>query len=344
MSEYDFGPDAGFVSSGFAIGRSSGVGCGNRAPQPVIPVFIWSPTDDELACGAAGRWWLHQSLTTLAGDLEKHGSRLIPPRPAVETISQLARETSAGAVYWGRCYEPAAREVGREMKETLSSAGIEARSLNTALLSSLGKFANRFKTPFQVFTPYWRACLARGEPGHASGPPQVAAPGSLAEIRNTRKIRPRTQDRLGRRAARTLEARRARSSRAGSQASDHRAGRLRNQAAIGGVLTECRSFHRICTLARSAHDKSGMPFKKSRTSRSPQLRQHPKRTCVNWYGESSPTICCSMRRIPASSRCVTSLPGSAGVKIPMRYEPGSGQTGYPIVDAGMRVLGHRLDA
>ena len=35
---------------------------------PVIPVFAWTPIEDgQWAPGGASRWWLHASLTALAG-------------------------------------------------------------------------------------------------------------------------------------------------------------------------------------------------------------------------------------------------------------------------------------
>ena len=44
----------------------------------VIPVFIDSAAEEgEWQPGAASRWWLHQSLESLAAALEQRGSRLV---------------------------------------------------------------------------------------------------------------------------------------------------------------------------------------------------------------------------------------------------------------------------
>jgi deoxyribodipyrimidine photo-lyase len=67
---------------------------------PVIPVYV---LDDETPkhrkMGGASRWWLHHSLTSLARDLERLGSRLILRRGvAADVIAAIAAETGASAV------------------------------------------------------------------------------------------------------------------------------------------------------------------------------------------------------------------------------------------------------
>ncbi len=129
---------------------------------PVIPIYIldeagegrWSP-------GGASRWWLHHSLAALAAALEKRGSRLILAQGgAAEVLRELIRATRAGAVYWNRRYEPAIIARDRDIKGELTRTGIEAASYNSALLFEPHTIANQQKKPFQVFTPFWRHCLA----------------------------------------------------------------------------------------------------------------------------------------------------------------------------------------
>jgi deoxyribodipyrimidine photo-lyase len=46
--------------------------------EPVIPVYLWAPEEEGVWLpGAASRWWLHQSLTSLDAQLQKCGSRLV---------------------------------------------------------------------------------------------------------------------------------------------------------------------------------------------------------------------------------------------------------------------------
>jgi deoxyribodipyrimidine photo-lyase len=134
--------------------------------SPVIPVFIWAPEEEgPWPPGAASRWWLGRSLAKLSRELENRGSRLIVRRgPSGEALGRLAEESGASAVFWNRRYEPAAvaRDSGVESK--LRELGLLFRSFNGNLLFEPGAILNQSGQPFQVFTAFWRACLARPTP------------------------------------------------------------------------------------------------------------------------------------------------------------------------------------
>jgi len=138
------------------------------------------------APGAASRWWLHQSLRSLDGSLRAQGSRLVIRRgPTLDTLVALARECRAGAVFWNRRYEPAV--VGRDAncQAALRGAGLETGDFNAALLQEPWAVQNRSGKPFQVFTPFWRHCLAEANPTDPSSAPRrmpapVRWPKSLA--------------------------------------------------------------------------------------------------------------------------------------------------------------------
>jgi deoxyribodipyrimidine photo-lyase len=133
---------------------------------PVVPVFIWSPEDEgDWPPGGASKWWLHQSLAALDADLHKTGSRLIIRRgPTLDALRALAKETDAKAVFWNRCYEPAVIAHDTKVKEALKSDGLEVQSFNAALLHEPWTIQNQSGKPFQVFTPFWKHCLAKPDP------------------------------------------------------------------------------------------------------------------------------------------------------------------------------------
>ncbi len=133
----------------------------------VIPVFIHAPGEEApWAPGAASTWWLHHSLERIALDLRGLGSRR---RLRVADDSQgelwaLARECGAHRIVWNRRYEPAIIARDQKIKAALRASGIAADSFNAALLHEPWDIANKSGAPYQVFTPYWRQCLSRGEP------------------------------------------------------------------------------------------------------------------------------------------------------------------------------------
>ena len=134
--------------------------------QPVLPVYI---LDDETPgawrTGGAARWWLHHSLAALSRDLDALGVPLVLRRgDSRQIIADLVSETGAAAVYWNRCYEPFARKRDETIKAALKQDGVAARSFNSALLHEPWTVENKAGEPFRVYSAFWRACLAKGEP------------------------------------------------------------------------------------------------------------------------------------------------------------------------------------
>ncbi|QDT52488.1 Deoxyribodipyrimidine photo-lyase [Caulifigura coniformis] len=134
-----------------------------RRGGPVIPVFILDETaEGEWPPGGASKWWLHHSLEKLDDDLKSLGSRLILRNGRTETeLSRLADETGATAVHCHRRYEPAARKIERDVATRLTKDGVEFESFPGHLLFEPDDIRTQQDRPYQVFTPYWKACQKR---------------------------------------------------------------------------------------------------------------------------------------------------------------------------------------
>lgn len=143
--------------------------------EPVIVLYLrdeQSPRARPL--GEASRWWLHGSLTALAADLaDLGGSLTLRQGSAADVLPQLVADTGAGAVFWNRRYG-ALREVDAALKSRLTAAGITVTSFAASLLYEPWKITSGSGEPYRVFTPFWRACLASGDPR-----PPLPAPASL---------------------------------------------------------------------------------------------------------------------------------------------------------------------
>ncbi len=145
----------------------------------VIPVFIHAPEEEApWQPGGASHWWLHQSLASLRSRLQGIGSKLIIRRgPTLATLRALAKETGSGAIFWNRRYEPAITARDAELKKTLRDEGLKVESFNAALLNEPWTIANQSGKPFQVFTPFWKNCLMDLEPASPlTAPKSLAAP------------------------------------------------------------------------------------------------------------------------------------------------------------------------
>jgi len=145
--------------------------------MPVVCVYV---LDDESpgvrAPGGASRWWLHHSLTALSAALDALGASLTIRRgPAERVIGDLLAETAAAAVFWNRRYGEAERTVDEAIKTQARDDGREASSFGANLLFEPWTIRTGSGTPFSVYTPFWRACLASPEPRKP-----LDAPGSIA--------------------------------------------------------------------------------------------------------------------------------------------------------------------
>lgn len=144
--------------------------------EPVIPIFIWTPEDEgNWPLGAASRWWLHQSLLQLTEQLEGIRSKLIirEGKTALTELLALIEQTGAGGVYWTRRYEPACIERDKRIKVELRQRNLIAESFNGQLLFEPWEIQSKEGRPYQVFTAFWKCCLARHEPDEPEPAPRT---------------------------------------------------------------------------------------------------------------------------------------------------------------------------
>jgi deoxyribodipyrimidine photo-lyase len=81
-------------------------------------------------------------------------------------------ETGAGQVVWNRLYEPAVIARDKLIKNTLRQDGVTVNSYNGNLLFEPWTIENQQGQPYQVFTPYYRSCSAYGSPSSPTAAPK----------------------------------------------------------------------------------------------------------------------------------------------------------------------------
>ena len=144
--------------------------------RPVIPVYIREPAATERGpLGGAQEWWLHHSLAALQTALEGLGSRLILRQGnALTVLEKLIEETNAEAVGWNRRYDPTGIKVDTQIKKSLRTKGIGANSFAGQLLHEPTRLRTGAGDHYKTYTPFWRAFEQSGEP-----PFPIEAPAKL---------------------------------------------------------------------------------------------------------------------------------------------------------------------
>lgn len=138
----------------------------------IVPIYILDTVNaGQWSLGAASRWWLHHSLTALNASLDGHLQCFCGDPRTV--IPQLVQQWSIDRVVWNRCYEPWRIQRDTALRQSLTEQGIEVDSFNASLLWEPWQVCKQDGSPYKVFTPYYRkGCLASGSPGQPGARPR----------------------------------------------------------------------------------------------------------------------------------------------------------------------------
>jgi deoxyribodipyrimidine photo-lyase len=310
--------------------------------RKVVPVFVLDDTaPGRWALGGAQRWWLHHSLAALAADLAEAGAPLVlRPGGTRGVLADLVRETGAAEVHAGYPVEPWARRLTDALAAELP---VPLRLHKTQTLFGPEEIRTGSGGPYGAFSPFARACRARdGVPPPLPAPRRIpGVSGVRSESLDSWRLLPRRPDWAGGLRATWAE------------------------NAVGEAPGEAGAQRRLHKFVRSGlqhYDRSrNFPGRDGVSMLSPRLH----------FGEISPG--------EAWHACERADPAAAGARawtdellwrefsahllwhhpeltekplrpafaaMPWRHDPAAlrawqrGETGVPIVDAGMRQLWH----
>lgn len=160
------------LAAACAAERSAGAGV---AAGRVVALYVLDEVSPGVRpLGGAAKWWLHHSLDSLAASLARLGIDLVLRRgPAEAVVPAVAAELAAAVpdraaaadsspvpapvrVVWNRRYGGAEREIDTRIKQGLRAAGFGANSFAGGLLHEPWKVATDAGTPYRVFSAFWR--------------------------------------------------------------------------------------------------------------------------------------------------------------------------------------------
>ncbi len=124
----------------------------------VLPLYIYEKNTSLI--GDAQTWWLHHSLQALKKSLldELNLELILRQGKPLHILTELLVKHSIEAVYWNRCYEPQRIERDKNIKKILSSQQYQVQSFNASLLHEPWIIYNQQGEFYKVFTPYWKKC------------------------------------------------------------------------------------------------------------------------------------------------------------------------------------------
>ncbi len=131
---------------------------------PVIVVYVHTNEPTRWSGGGASNWWLHHSLSAFSASLKACGAQLLILRgKPLDTLRELIERSKARALVWNRRYEPDSITTDAAIKATLKQDGIEVHSFAGNVCFEPWTVVKSDNTPYRVFTAWWRAAQA-GQP------------------------------------------------------------------------------------------------------------------------------------------------------------------------------------
>lgn len=125
----------------------------------IIPIYILDETQNP-EMGGASRWWLRNSLLDLNKNLDDK-LNIYKGNPK-DIIEKIVKNNDVSSVFWNRCYDRHRIEADSKIKESLIFSGIECKSFNASLLFEPWEILKDDKTPYKVFTPFYKnGCLSK---------------------------------------------------------------------------------------------------------------------------------------------------------------------------------------
>ena len=136
-------------------------------------IYIDDVAETLRPMGGATLWWLDKSLRNISREIAAHGGRLILRRGnPLEILSEVIDATGANAVFWNRRYGAAEREIDAEIKQKLSDRKVAVESFNGSLLTEPWTQKTGSGSYYRVFTPYWKNVRANFTPAQALPTPK----------------------------------------------------------------------------------------------------------------------------------------------------------------------------
>jgi len=127
--------------------------------EEVIPVYILSPwSRPHRWTGPMRQEFLCGCLESLNGNLKSIGSRLIIRQgDPLEILRNLVKETAATAIFYNKDPDPHGRAVEENLKKEAAAWGVEIRECKDVTVHAENEVLNSSGAPFRVFTPYSKA-------------------------------------------------------------------------------------------------------------------------------------------------------------------------------------------
>jgi len=158
-----------------------------KSGNPVLPIFIFDreildKLEDE---DDARVTFIYQTIGHIQQELEKHGSSLLVLYDKAEYAwDKLLKEYKIAAVYANQDYEPYAKERDKAIAQKLVKQDIELKTYKDQVIFDGDEVVKNDGSPYTVYTPYMRKWYETLKPFHLKAYPTKKYFGYLVKTEN----------------------------------------------------------------------------------------------------------------------------------------------------------------
>lgn len=128
--------------------------------QEILPLFIFDEKNLRKN-GQASKWFLHHVLEDFSKNLaEKFHLKLLQKKgDSLEILAQIFAAKKIDEIYFNNQLEPDAAKLQLAVKNLAEKNSVTVFSFDSQTLFHPSEINTGTKTPFKVFTPFWKECL-----------------------------------------------------------------------------------------------------------------------------------------------------------------------------------------
>ncbi|NRA73467.1 MAG: deoxyribodipyrimidine photo-lyase [Rickettsiales bacterium] len=125
----------------------------------VIPIFLYDDINSKKhQLGNASKWWLHHSLFSLQKSL--NNKLYIFSGNPQNILENLIKKYKSTSIYWNRCYESWQVSRDKNIKKYFKEKNIEIKTFNSSLLWEPWEVLTRDDEPYKVFTAFYKNAIS----------------------------------------------------------------------------------------------------------------------------------------------------------------------------------------
>ncbi|KEI35925.1 deoxyribodipyrimidine photolyase [Francisella sp. W12-1067] len=125
----------------------------SQADETIV-IYIF---DEKRLIGGASKLWLHYSLTKLNESLNNKLNTYIGN--PLEIVKTLVKENNITDFYWNRCYDKYSVDRDTQIKQLLQEHNINVKSFNGSLLIEPWQCKKGDGTHYKVYTPFYKELI-----------------------------------------------------------------------------------------------------------------------------------------------------------------------------------------